>query len=87
MQTPLVIRMMGEDNIVIFHYCPEKAGGYVTDQHSLPISGETTKILLRISFEKFADKKFKPLKCRCGLKMTPDEVVFNYFTDRIMGGE
>jgi hypothetical protein len=85
----LTIRMMGEDHIVVFHHCDrEHAAGPFGDQSKLPVSYvDTTKVLLRMDFDKFVEKKFKPLKCVCGLKVTPDELIFDYFKDRIMSGE
>lgn len=85
----LSIRMMGDDHIVIFHHCPDKPAGYVyAGPGNFDIgNADTTRVLLRLDFDKFVEKKFKPLKCKCGLKVTPDEVVFGYFRERIMGGE
>lgn len=84
----LTIRMMGEKVVVIFHYCDRsKVAKHAGDGLSLG-NIETTKVMLRMDFDKFVEKKFKPLKCStCELKMTPDEVVFDYFRERIMGGE
>lgn len=83
----LTIRMMGEKVVVIFHYCDRSK--VATEPTTLPLGNiETTKVMLRMDFDKFVEKKFKPLKCStCELNMTPDEVVFDYFRERIMGGE
>ncbi len=83
----LTIKMMGEKIVVIFHYCDRSK--VPTEPTTLPLGQiETTKVMLRMDFDKFVEKKFKPLKCGgCDLKMTPDEVIFDYFKERIMGGE
>lgn len=80
--------MMGEDTVVIFHHC-DRSKAVKPSFNELPLGNiETTKVMLRMDFDKFVEKKFKPLKCStCELNMTPDEVVFDYFKERIMGGE
>lgn len=93
-KTHLIIEIMnseGEpDEVIFFHRCPDKEVRWQNYQSNLlPTSGavETTKILARMSYDSFIGKKFKPVKCSCGLCMDPSEVIFEYFKDKLMGNE
>ena len=92
-KTHLTIEVMNSDGepdeVIFFHRCPHKEMRWQSYQSNLlPCSNiETTKILARMSYNNFVDKKFKPVKCDCGLCMNPHEVVFEYFKDKLMGDE